>query len=102
MKYLRRDHWNKLPEVIQQACDRFEAKSFYYPSEGEVIDPELVHLPASTYSYETDSYLKYCREALLSKKLDRGLAMSLVQGLRSCGPEGRELAEQIKQTVLRK
>jgi len=46
-------------------------------------------------------YIAYCKRMLKSKKLNRHQARSLMEGLKSCGGEGKELAETIKKKVLR-
>ena len=93
MPVLRRDCYHKLPPIIQEAARMFSAKSISW-HEGPYVLPPAV--PSVEATDDTADYIAYCERMMESKKLDRHLARSLMEGLKSCGDKGKVMIEKLK------
>lgn len=93
MPVLRRDCYHKLPEIVQEAVRMFSAKSVSWPKQPYVLPPATPSVEAVN---DIPDYIAYCKRMLKSKKLDRHQARSLMEGLKSCGDEGKVIIEKLK------
>jgi hypothetical protein len=93
MPVLRRDCYNKLPEIVQEAVRMFSAKSVSWPTQPYVLPP-AVSCPSETN--DIPDYIAYCKRMMGEKKVDRHIAKTLIEGLGICGDEGKKLIEKLK------
>ena len=98
MPVLRRECYNKLPEIVQEAVRMFSAKSVSWPTQPYVLPP-AVSCPSETN--DIPDYIAYCKRMMKGRKLDRHLGLTLMEGLKSCGDEGKKLSEMIKKKVVK-
>ena len=99
---LRREAWNKLPSLLQDATRMFAAKEVYF------YDPPI-ELPPPTprgIYYKRDPrenqyYVDYVRSRLDAGVSERQMLRSFIVGLGACGPEGKQLIELIKTKLMR-
>jgi len=97
---LRKEAWDKLPSLLQDATTKFMVREVFYfdpPIELPPASPEGIHYRSNDHQ----QYLDYVREQLGRGVRDRGILRSFIVGLGGCGLEGRELIERIKTKLLK-
>ena len=94
MPKLLRDKYHTLPQLVQEAIEEFTVKKVYWPEDFQL--PPLISW-GEPYVDDRPDYLNYVNEMLDNGKITKLNARSFIQGLRTCGPEGKQLTNTIKQ-----
>lgn len=97
-RILARNAYHKLPGFLQEFARRFQAQEVWFPPAGTKL-PDTYPCTVSHDSSEPERYLRYVRDLLDANMVDKHKARSFLVGLRSCGQEGKELAECIKKNI---
>ena len=95
---LKREAYKTMPKIMQDFANAFKAKRVLTCIKGTVLPPAF-SISETHDSGEAERYLSYVRDLLDANMVDKHTARSFLVGLRSCGEEGRELAEWIKKNI---
>ncbi|MGA0409471.1 MAG: hypothetical protein ACO3PR_15405 [Limisphaerales bacterium] len=99
---LKREAYTQLPPLLQDAVQKFLAKQVFFLEGHPPLSPAADPIEETNdFAQQNAAYVRYVRKQLDGGERDTGRLKSFMQGLRSCGPDGQALRDQIKTKLLR-
>lgn len=101
-RVLRRESWERLPPELLLATKLFIAKEVFQVEPAPTLYGGTSSPEFKEHKESAKAFLAHAKVMLNTTRVEPGVAKSLVAGLRYCGQEGRELAEEIRSKILKR